>query len=789
MPTITPGNSLYLYRLFSQHVGVGKQTMLAKMEETLAEDDIFPSDLGCADVRELLDKLSFVKLTVFKRGRVYATVMPQPEWDELLERANTAEKKSGGGGGPKSWKRKKAGKDLRPERPRPHGRPTANAADKSKDAETTTAPAVVKHNKQASKMSQDGLMKRRGNNNTSQDASEEQQANPTAQQAGTDAPQTSSKQQKTIINVPQDESATQHPLENAPQTIVKEPQATHEKQQGFSEHPQIASDGLPGIPRKALAADALAEADALAPITLEQSPRQSAGKPATNQEGAASSRRQAQKPDIALNTTSSAESAAAAKTMATKGEPADTTFKTTAQSDSIATNQSRGNADDTPTTPSASPSAPEFPASPERTSTQEKPLRGGAARPQPPVQLERSSAPQPARPPVPSNFAREVWCPSNLLSSLYELLPLDINPVELLSEDWNFARSTEDYALTERGVSFALRCLCVPSSTSTTNARSAQTAPASTTPASAARTGVAPANAMPVRATLHRQAPTASGKRWKLASIDGPLETAFVDFNGLPAKDEGAWSDLTGSPHGTYYRTTPAREFAAFATLGPWQSLLSQLAAIAQPEQWGDDYIYLREYLTVTYHRLAHEHKVVTSNDEQHASFDTGLLTSDARRIFANFTRQGGATKGSSANEGTPAWRLTGFSITSAVTPEPEPATYVTELRDLMLAAPYTVRLHASLKRRNERRLSRAIEQAVTRARRNHRMATPAYDPQAEKIRLLLPLSLGKPGVIDRALVLAPLGEGSYEARALVPLERARTCARVVTSDLPRWLA
>ncbi|MDO4538464.1 MAG: hypothetical protein Q4B54_09920, partial [Coriobacteriales bacterium] len=119
---------MYLYDLLSREVGVGKQTMLASVEEVLAADDIMPCDLDCADTRELLEALDeFVRLTVFKRGRVYATVLDQPQWNEVLERlaseAENPEKGNANVGGPKAWKRKKSKKDPRPAKPRPHGRP------------------------------------------------------------------------------------------------------------------------------------------------------------------------------------------------------------------------------------------------------------------------------------------------------------------------------------------------------------------------------------------------------------------------------------------------------------------------------------------------------------------------------------------------------------------------------------------------------------------------------------------------------------------------------------------
>ena len=149
MPHVTPGNRLYLYQLFVREVGVGKQTMIARIEETLIADDIMPCDMGFEDVRSLLEELSdFVRLTVFRKGRAYATVIAQPEWDEILAqldkpRETTKEKGSNKGnkGGAKSWKRKKAHKIPKPAKPRPHGRPVAEPEEaQPAEAETLEMP-------------------------------------------------------------------------------------------------------------------------------------------------------------------------------------------------------------------------------------------------------------------------------------------------------------------------------------------------------------------------------------------------------------------------------------------------------------------------------------------------------------------------------------------------------------------------------------------------------------------------------------------------------------------------
>lgn len=116
-PTLTPGNRVYLYRLLRDALGCGKQTFMSQVEEALAAEELDAEDLGFPDTRALLEELGdFLTLTVFKGGRIYATVVAQPAWDEALAAAERGAAKQKAGG--KSWKRKKAGKDIKPVRPK-----------------------------------------------------------------------------------------------------------------------------------------------------------------------------------------------------------------------------------------------------------------------------------------------------------------------------------------------------------------------------------------------------------------------------------------------------------------------------------------------------------------------------------------------------------------------------------------------------------------------------------------------------------------------------------------------
>ncbi|WP_270255994.1 hypothetical protein [Collinsella intestinalis] len=142
-PQLTPNNRIYLYQLLSRELGCGKQTFMPAVEEALARDRMTSDDLGFESTRALLEALEeFVKLTVFKGGRIYATVMTQPAWDEALAALESGKAKDAGGPSNKPWKRKKADKTLKPVRPkrvkRPEPAPEPEPIAKIEAAESST---------------------------------------------------------------------------------------------------------------------------------------------------------------------------------------------------------------------------------------------------------------------------------------------------------------------------------------------------------------------------------------------------------------------------------------------------------------------------------------------------------------------------------------------------------------------------------------------------------------------------------------------------------------------------
>lgn len=126
-PTLSLGNHIYLYRLLRDAIGCGKQTFMTQVEEALAVGDMTAYDLGFESTRELLEELDdCIKLTVFKGGRLYATVIANEAWDAAL--AKGEDKPKTAKGAKQSYKKKKRGeKDLKAVRPKHVKRPEPEA--------------------------------------------------------------------------------------------------------------------------------------------------------------------------------------------------------------------------------------------------------------------------------------------------------------------------------------------------------------------------------------------------------------------------------------------------------------------------------------------------------------------------------------------------------------------------------------------------------------------------------------------------------------------------------------
>ena len=813
MAKLTPGFKLYLYQLLARELGYGKQTLLPQVEAALLEDDIIPADLECETVQELVEACSdFLKVTVFKKGRVYATVLRNEEWDQMLQApAEKQETPKKAAGGPKTWKKKKGGKkSLKPVKPGKarRDREAAEAREAAARAEAEALEEAAREQAEAEER-------------------EEQEATDTTSVASeTASPVTDA--HGSIEEANQAEGAG----ESAPETLAAPASEDTEERGDASKAMTVA---------ETLAASRAQEAQ-------EAAQRANAG---TAAEAAASTTEP--QPSQAEEVSPAAPVAPQAPQAAAEAEPSDAPAQEPhAQTVSAPSEDTRAEATDAPAqeasnaaqTASAA-TEPEVPAAPEPApisltitydpyADMERELeRQHAEQPPTPVrpQPEPQQTPAPASPSVPAasviplgslpqDFGTEVGCKDALLRSLYQLLPYDVDPMAVLDEDWRMARSTGSLSGSRTRVTFPLRYLHE--------------------------------DGTPITATLRKATKTSFGKQWSLILVDGDDGTGethlSVGLEGLPAADEGAWSDLSGRT--TDVSASPIRMLAEQVVIGTWDGFLGALSAAAAPERWNypgegvgrqSRFGILREYIATTYLRAVRQERVAVSADGAFAAFHTGLSTSLDDDIFACLTKRSGDIPWQFAGFATAGSGELGARLAGTIAELPLAPTYLSTLDDVVLdqrrmvildtesilgrqlgrlpraflserlegnaeaneilakrealsSADLTklsraIKGDASAYRRLRRALDDAVERTMRAARASYRLAAPVFDPSDDRTKLLVPLCLVEDAKADCALVLDLQPSGAYRAAAILPLPRAYACARVVSREQPEWLA
>ena len=152
MAVIKQEHALYLYKLLKATIGVSKQTPLSTVESVLIEDDLAPQDFGFDDIRALIEACpDFIKITAFKKGYVYATLLTFETFEVALAAGEkNVEPQSNG----KPWKRRRGAKSIRalkpkhlvveaePEvKPEPEELPATEESEEPAVAETSAADA------------------------------------------------------------------------------------------------------------------------------------------------------------------------------------------------------------------------------------------------------------------------------------------------------------------------------------------------------------------------------------------------------------------------------------------------------------------------------------------------------------------------------------------------------------------------------------------------------------------------------------------------------------------------
>ena len=724
--TLTEANKLYLYRLLGEALGIGRQTFLPRAVEALAAEGITPEGLGHEDAQALFGALGdFCQLTAFKGGRFYVTVQRREDWDQALAAADASKQPAGGKGG-KPWKRKKGA--LKPARPKVRQVEEEAEAEPEKPAEPMGEATVA-----------------------SEAAQVETPVAATTEAEGVRA--------ETPAATATEPKAA--PAASVPETAPAQAEATAQSQPATMTTHEEAS-AIPSI--------------------LDQIAAQTVAAPA--------------------------ESAPASPV-----EPA------------------HAPEPESPVEPAHAPE-PESPVEPARAPepAADKPAEAR------PVAMPAPAGPIAATAPVaraaagadlPRSFSEDVSIKPALLGLLTSILPFDADLMAVLDEDWRVARATGTASGSRNLVTFPLRYLQEDGS-----------APVSVTIRRTAR----PGDARRWHLTLV-DGDDGTGSAHEAAGIEGLPEAEvgfWTDLSPRPAAgtersdpirdlaqlmEIGTWDQALGT-----LATAAAPERWNYPGEG-----------VGKASRYG----VLREYLAATLARVRAEGKLAESPDGSLAAFDTGLLTPMDEELFAVLSPTGTDIPWHLDGFATADAGELGVRLAASLPELPARARYLASIDDVApregaLAIPdYRSLLADGLARLPQgflsaqldgtdaqgllqalasaetpqarrgalrglsraltgepgryRRICRAIDDAIDlsrrRARQSYRIVAPAYDAARNRMVLLLPLALVDDAHADCALVLELMPSGAYQASCVTTLARAYAAARVVSREMPAWLA
>ncbi len=247
---------------------------------------------------------------------------------------------------------------------------------------------------------------------------------------------------------------------------------------------------------------------------------------------------------------------------------------------------------------------------------------------------------------------------------------------------------------------------------------------------------------------------------------------------------------------------------------GGFVSQAAELAAIAQPERWGDpssdvadDYSVLLYFLSNTARRIDEQSKFEYRTDSRGidaAAFSIGLFTENYEPIYGYLERNDGSRQ---------PWKFRAWITASDFRMRPFgdrmplPATYFENPADLLYdnrlalnprfdhiiddnVDRYPAMLHENRQLRRHA-VYGAVDEALKRVQQSYKTAVPHwYWPSVGSdghMQLLLPLCLLEPGHADLALVIDKVEHG-YAAHTVLPLDGAYKRARLVARPDADWL-
>lgn len=393
MPTMSPGNRLYLYQLLRREIGTGRQTLLSRVEEVLVADDLAPEDLGYGSVRELLESLGdMVKLTVFKKGNTYATLLQNDDWDRILAEPEgpSAQQKAAAKGKP--WKHRSKAKTLRPAKPRRRKQKATPAPEPTSEAPQGPEQAARQDDVEGAPQ-----------------AAEATSGEPEAGIEPSTGPEVEPPAESTI---PAEDARPQEAEEvDVPPA---EPQPTEED----------VADGTP----------------------VEATPLEH-GRPASSPVST---------PHIRLTVTYDPYAGIERDIAATERNLSEAVLETARASRAVPAEPDTAPVP-TPEPVASERDEPQEPPRQETAQPQQEPPSPEPTYMLLDPAEEASVKPTPILVGLPEDFAAEVYVPNGPLSLLYQILPPSDNPIDQLAEDWTQARSTRSYEGSRNLVGFPLR--------------------------------------------------------------------------------------------------------------------------------------------------------------------------------------------------------------------------------------------------------------------------------------------------------------------------------------------
>jgi hypothetical protein len=254
-------------------------------------------------------------------------------------------------------------------------------------------------------------------------------------------------------------------------------------------------------------------------------------------------------------------------------------------------------------------------------------------------------------------------------------------------------------------------------------------------------------------------------------------------------------------------------ELFKFAVIPNYNDSIRFLAeTLAEREEWDfsgtqtKTYSILKNYLEFTFRKLQQEKKVVFTQDNHFACFNTGLITDNLEDIFAFFEEYRNPQAGFDTPYCFKAFLkksdnniLRHFSHNI-----PDIANYF-DKPELLIFNPkcdlipdidhiikdnidrFPVHLRNADYAELRRQVTGAIEDVKKRVRTNYKIAVPQY--YDSKIQLLLPLCLTSGSANpDLALVVHRLNDKTYTARTCLTLKMAYNNARLIVKPQSNWL-